>query len=216
MYGQRINFYDNDENGSMHGLHVDVDRDSYGSTYGVFSSVDNDGTGSYNTIGVYGYADGTNSGVKYGVFGSTGLFSSGTRYGIYCVGNGSYTGTWTQTSDVKFKENIKKYEGALEDLMKLQTKTYYFKNNSEYAHMNFSKKLQYGLIAQEVEEIFPELVENGVHPGKFNEKTNSEGEPIKYKAMNYIGLIPVLIQSIQEQQEMIEELKKEIENLKSK
>ena len=214
-YGQRINF-DKQIQGTMHGLYVDVKRDSYGSTYGITSITDNDGSGSSSTFGLFGYAEGTNTGAKYGVYGNTGTFSSGPRYGVYCVGNGGYTGTWTSSSDVKFKENIKKYEGALEDLMKLKTKTYYFKHSSEYAHMNFSKKLQYGLIAQEVEEIFPDLVEDGVHPGKFNEKTNSEGEPIKYKAMNYIGLIPVLIQSIQEQQEMIEELKKEIENLKSK
>ena len=100
--------------------------------------------------------------------------------------------------------------------MKLKSKTYNYKNNAEFSHMNFSKKLQVGFIAQEVEKIFPNLVEDGVHPGKFNDKTKEEGEPISYKAMNYIGLIPVLVKSIQEQQEMIQELKSEIEELKNK
>ncbi|MEC8968525.1 MAG: tail fiber domain-containing protein, partial [Bacteroidota bacterium] len=215
IYGQKIEI-DKQSSGVMYGIASYLDRNVSGYTVGIYSNVDNDGTSSFSTFALNGYADGNSTGAKYGVFGSTGPLSSGTKYGVYCSGNGAYSGTWSAASDLKFKENIDEYEGALEDLMKLQTKTYFFKNSSEYAHMNFSKKLQYGLIAQEVEEIFPELVEDGVHPGKFNEKTNLEGEPINYKAMNYIGLIPVLIQSIQEQQEMIEELKKEIENLKNK
>ena len=48
-----------------------------------------------------------------------------------------------------------------------------------------------GVIAQEVEKIFPELV-----------STNANG----YKSVNYIGLIPVMIESIKDQQQQINEL----------
>jgi len=49
------------------------------------------------------------------------------------------------------------------------------------------------LLAQEVKKVFPELV-----------KENEKGE----LSVNYIGLIPVLIESIKEQQKQIDELKK--------
>jgi Chaperone of endosialidase len=64
--------------------------------------------------------------------------------------------------------------------------------------MNFSTGKQMGVIAQEVEKVFPELV-----------TTNGDG----YKRVNYIGLIPVLIESIKEQQTQIEKQNQKIEKL---
>ena len=63
---------------------------------------------------------------------------------------------------------------------------------------NASSKLQYGFIAQEIEKVIPELV---------TEDSNG------YKAVNYIGVIPVLTQAIQEQQKEIEQLKEENQKL---
>lgn len=56
---------------------------------------------------------------------------------------------------------------------------------------------QIGVIAQEVQEVFPELV------------SEREG----HLAVNYIGLIPVLIEAIRDQQEMIDQLKQQVETL---
>jgi len=61
-------------------------------------------------------------------------------------------------------------------------------------------KKEFGFIAQEVEEFFPELVEK-----------NAEG----LLSVNYIGFIPLLLESIKEQQTRIEELSLEIEKIKS-
>jgi len=52
-----------------------------------------------------------------------------------------------------------------------------------------------GVIAQELEEVFPELVRTGEN-----------------KSVNYNGLIGVLIEAVKEQQKQIEELKKQINN----
>ena len=177
---------------------------SYRGVYGV-----SDGT-TYTggTIGVYGSALGT-AGTRYGVFG----YAQGgtTNYGVYCNGNGAYTGTWSQVSDSKFKENILPFNGALSKVLLLEPKSYNLKSK-EFDFMGFNSSKQIGLIAQEVEKVFPELVEDAVHPGPTDPKTGrTTGEEIHFKSMNYIGLTPILVQAIKEQQSQIEELKKQIE-----
>jgi len=69
--------------------------------------------------------------------------------------------------------------------------------------------LQIGFIAQEVKEIFPTLVEKGAHPG-----AEKEDAVVEYMGMNYIGMVPVLVAGMQEQQQQIELLKQQIELLK--
>ena len=64
---------------------------------------------------------------------------------------------------------------------------------------NLSSREQIGLIAQDVEKVLPELV-----------NTDSEG----FKSVDYTKLGPVLIEAIKEQQQQIDQLKKEIQMLK--
>jgi len=157
------------------------------------------------SYGVKGHAQFSTTG--YGVYGS----SSGctTGYGLYCSGNGVYTGTWTNPSDEKFKKNISDYNNALDNIMKLRPVTYEMKTE-EYPFMNFEKGTQIGFIAQEMEPIFPSLVVSGAHPGE------NENDPfIEYKGINYIGLTPILVKAMQEQQIIIDSLKSEINDLKS-
>jgi hypothetical protein len=61
---------------------------------------------------------------------------------------------------------------------------------------------QLGLVAQEVEPIMPELV-------------STDKDPQQTKGINYIGLVPVTIKAIQEQQAQIEQQQKTIADLKS-
>jgi uncharacterized protein YqfB (UPF0267 family) len=67
-------------------------------------------------------------------------------------------------------------------------------------------------LAQDLEKIVPELVKNTQHV-LFDENGNSTGK-IEIKAVETIQLVPLLIKAVQEQQIMIEELKKEIDKLK--
>jgi hypothetical protein len=81
----------------------------------------------------------------------------------------------------------------------------------EYSFMNFPKFQQYGFVAQDLEKIFPNLVEEGSHPGA------KQSDPsIKFKTVNYNGIIPILTKAIQEQQQIIDELLKRIEALEKK
>ncbi len=80
--------------------------------------------------------------------------------------------------------------------------------------MAFSDKLQHGLISQEVEKVFPELVEDAFAPNTSSDKKEN-GKPIAYKGLNYVGLIPMLLKGLQEQQAQINELKTQLETATS-
>jgi hypothetical protein len=98
-----------------------------------------------------------------------------------------------QTSDFRLKKDIISIQNSLEKITRLNGYHYYWKNES------LDNSLQTGVIAQEVQKLFPELV-----------KTDKEG----MLSVNYTGLIPVLIESTKELKEQIEELKKQNEEMR--
>ena len=167
------------------------------------------GTGGTSNIGVYGRGTGGSSG-NYGVYGEA---TGAGAYGVYCSGNMAYTGTLTDVSDIKFKKDIQDYKGALDQVTRLRPVTYNYKAE-EYSFMGFDMGQQIGFVAQEVETVLPSLVIEAVHPGDSSEDGEGSNDPISYKSLSYIGLIPVLTKAIQEQQAQIELLKKELELLK--
>jgi len=119
-------------------------------------------------------------------------------------------------SDKRLKENIKPIKNALSKLLSLNGVT--FKSNKlaeKYGYMNKSE--QVGVIAQEVEKVLPQIVV----PAPFDIAQDKDGNEYSksgenYKTVHYEKLIPLLIESIKEQNETIENLKIEIEKLKSK
>ena len=93
-------------------------------------------------------------------------------------------------SDARLKENIKDATPKLDDLMKVKVRNYNLKGESNK---------QLGVISQELEAIFPNMIE---------ESTNM-GENMKIKGVKYSVFVPMLIKAVQE-------LKAEIEILKNK
>ncbi len=176
--------------------------------YGIYANAQ-DATGSFN-IGVYARASGAAT-TNYGLYGyATG---GGTNWALYSLGPAySSTGTWTG-SDERLKTNIKSFNGAIEKLTQIDIKTYNFKTE-EYKYLNFPSTKQYGVIAQNLEKVFPEMVLESEHfiP---NENGDITDQTVSFKTVNYTQLIPVLIKAVQEQQKMIEELQKEIQELKN-
>ena len=114
-------------------------------------------------------------------------------YAAYFSGNVYCTGSYLP-SDERLKENIQPLQNTLDKVMKLDIKTYYFKQ--EFTKMNLPTSKQYGFTAQNLEMVFPELIK--LNPAK------GEEQPIEFKAVNYIGLIPILTEAIQEQQRGME------------
>ena len=111
-------------------------------------------------------------------------------YKLY-VGGKLRTNGINESSDLRYKENISPIYDALEKLVRINGVTYDWKVK-EYPNMNFSYGRQYGIIAQDLELIIPELV-----------STDSAG----YKSIDYTHLIPLLIEAIKEQQIQIMEMK---------
>ena len=140
------------------------------------------------------------------------IYSGGTGYhwrmavdndgdlNLYKNGNiSSYfhrsTGAHVVVSDIRMKKDINNMGNVLDQVLQLEPKTYHYNDNEK------DEPLTFGFIAQEVEKVFPELV---------NTKEESGMKAIAYENFSVIA-----IQAIKEQQKQIEELKKEINELRS-
>ncbi|MEO0903098.1 MAG: tail fiber domain-containing protein, partial [Bacteroidota bacterium] len=147
---------------------------------------------------------------KYGIYvsgsdrnyfsGDLGVRTVHPSFTLDVNGTAGVTGGVWSGSDKRWKQNIEKIEAPLNKIKRLNGKTYDWRND-EFPEKEFSMDRQIGFLAQEVQEIFPELV-----------KENNEG----YLAINYIGIIPVLVEALKEQQEAIETLQEEMEELRGK
>lgn len=174
--------------------------------WGVYSIAQ--GSGSGVRYGVVGQAF-TSTGAKYGVLGTAS--SSGGGYAVYASGNLAYTGTITDVSDRKFKKNIAEFT-ALDRVMQLQPKTFEMKKE-DFKRMNLAEGKRFGFIAQELQEIFPELVHRQVDATPFQQGDSLAVEQIDYLGVEYISMVPILTQAMQEQQKMIEEKDERITKL---
>ncbi|MBK8944919.1 MAG: tail fiber domain-containing protein [Ignavibacteriae bacterium] len=103
------------------------------------------------------------------------------------------TGSFIISSDERLKNSISEINGVLNNVLSLKPKRYSYKNDQ-------SNKEQIGFIAQDVEELFPEAV----------------SEKDGYKGINYAVFGVLAIEAIKEQQSLIENLTKRIEDLESR
>jgi hypothetical protein len=104
------------------------------------------------------------------------------------------TGAYSQSSDVSLKDNIQNMGTMLDRVKQLRPTTYFYKDDK-------TRTKTLGLIAQEVKSIFPEVVH-------FSEVDGLYG-------IDYAAFGVVAIKAIQEQQTMIEDQQKQIDELKS-
>ena len=134
-------------------------------------------------------------------------FSGTGNVGIGMVPSGTYklevngilkTSGITEISDMRWKKNIVPIDNALTRVMRLRGVTYNWKRE-EFKDKNFESGTQIGLIAQEVEKVFPELV-----------KTDVNG----YKSVEYSKVVAILIQAVKEQQVIITSQQEQITDLK--
>jgi Chaperone of endosialidase len=143
-----------------------------------------------------------------------GVGSPNTTYRLHVNGgfllNGNFDGAGTQTyvSDQQFKTNIDSIPSALNIINQLDPKSFYFDTTNVYG-MNFSDKKQYGLIAQDVELVLPELVSNLNKIEERDSLGNIITASVSYKALNYNAFITILIKGMQEQQSKIDSLNDE-------
>ena len=79
--------------------------------------------------------------------------------------------------------------------------------------MNLPTGTQVGFMADELKSLFPSLVKKEKIDLNATPDSDSAPKIMEYEAVNYIGMTPILIKAIQEQQKMIEEQNKRIAEL---
>jgi hypothetical protein len=169
-------------------------------------------------IGAYATVTASNALVLGGINGvngapftpNVGIGISAPQYPLDVVGNvhtstcfiaGSTTIGGTCSSDLRLKKDVQAFPEVLDKLVKLQPVSFQWRN--ELPQYHFGSAPSMGLIAQDVEQIFPEMV-----------TTDANG----YKQVNYSELPYLMLQSIRElkasKDKEIEDLKKQVEELR--
>lgn len=174
-----------------------------------FNKLKNDGSGTYEDEPVYEPQQYYNPVIGFrevyiGSGYSPGIYSDG--YGE--IGNLRDVKYLVETySDKRVKENINTLSDITDNYMKLSPVKFNFITNTS---IKKDWDYEYGLIAQDVEKVFPELI------GKSNPLTSKQKELCGdyIYSLNYNGLHALHIQMIQKQQHEIDSLKEEIEQLK--
>jgi hypothetical protein len=176
------------------GLHIDRPESSNTTTLGVLLSGGSSGNpsielrGTNNALPYLDFVE--NAGLDYSTrlisqAGTLSLQYGGTatkpsyilnvQGGLQCVGT-------VNTSDQRLKQHVRPIGSALASVLALRGVRYEW-NTLGVQHGGKARAEQVGVIAQEVEKVFPELVSTG---------------PDGYKAVNYAQLTPVLIEAIKE------------------
>ena len=186
------------------GLHVDAPESGSSTALGVLLGGGTSGNpsielrGSGNKSPYLDFVE--NAGLDYSTrlisqAGTLGLLYGGAAASkpanLLNVDGGMRATAFNTASDARFKANVRPLGGALASVLALRGVRYDW-NALGVRHGGRAGAPQVGLLAQEVEKIYPELV-----------STDADG----YKAVNYAQLTPVLIEAIKEQQQQIEALK---------
>lgn len=198
--------------------------------YGVYGSGGAYGVGGYSTEGYGGYFTSDSS---------YGMVAAASPKGFYAgvfYGNVYTSGTLYQSSDKNLKTNIQEFGNAMSIINKLKPKNYEFKKDNKFASLNLPAGSHYGLLAQDLQEVLPNLVSETpqelriIKPvvkqviatkpavyGKPAHMISDEKETkeiIKIKGVNYTELIPILVKGMQELSKENEDLKNQINDLK--
>jgi uncharacterized phage infection (PIP) family protein YhgE len=104
----------------------------------------------------------------------------------------------SEVSDASLKTNIQQVSNSLDKIRQINGVSFDWKEEASPKGVERSSSI--GLLAQEVETVFPTLV-----------KEDRQGK----KAVNYSGMIPVLLEAIKEQQSQIEALEQRIAELEN-
>ena len=181
----------------------------YGITSRVINMANTD-----QVFGVSSYVDGKDAiSNVIGVYSEPHGPKSSFLTSFYGAGNVNISGNYYSSSDAKLKQNIKPVQNMIDKIMQLKPSSYQYR--TEEYKMNLPKGNQFGLIAQDIQKVFPELVADQVKPASFDKETNEKlSDEVKYLGINYTGLVPIIISGIQEQQQRIKMLEEENVQLK--
>ena len=143
--------------------------------------------------------------------------TSTERFRFNTNGSGSMSGSLSQnSSDKRLKKEITTIENPLEKLKTLRGVNFTWKDKTPVGDLDLPNPntKDVGVIAQEVQSVLPEAVELAPLDSKIDEN----GNKVSITGENYLTvfeekIVPLLIESIKEQQTIIEDLKARIETL---
>jgi len=138
--------------------------------------------------------------------GNVGIGTNNPTAKLQVTGDVAVAGSIIHPSDKNLKENIQTLNNGLSLINQLNPTTYNHKAEKA-TEFGLSTKLQYGLIAQEVEKVLPELVIQKALLGENGEV---------YKGLDYEKLITILIAALQEADKEIDEQNQTFKNHQTK
>jgi Chaperone of endosialidase len=186
-------------------------------------------TDNHAGIGVYGvHLPAT--GVGWGVLGSSnssdGIGVRGTvpttgtwlGYGGYFAGGLAYVNGLYNLSDARMKTNVRPLQGALATIGQLRGVSFQY-NQAEYSEfVGHDDRTYLGFVAQEVEAVLPEAVaekyligQDGGIATLAQENAGTTRQTVK--VVDYVSMIPVLVEAIKEQQAYIQQLEQRLQQL---
>lgn len=138
--------------------------------------------------------------------GNVGISTANPDQRLSVNGNASKAGggSWATFSDKRVKHDIKPFNDGLDVLMKLNPVTFKYNEKSGYTDVN---KSFVGFIAQDVENVAPYMV------NLYDDSNGPSGLSDK-RQFDESALNKILVNAVQEQQAQIEQLKKEMEEMK--
>jgi hypothetical protein len=165
-------------------------------------------TGIVLTRPIFEWANYGNSKMIMLANGNVGIGETSPTHILHINGVGRSTSTtWATSSDMRVKENIQPISNAINNILKLNPVT--FQYTPDYIIQNPGYEGKYtGFLAQEVQSVFPEMVTETIE--KVGGTTFND-----FLLLNQGKLIPVMIEAIKEQQQIIEQQQTEINHLKS-
>ncbi len=175
-------------------------------------------TGTAVLVGVFGKATAnpsTSYALAAGVYGDVSPSNTTTAWAGYFHGNVNATATGYfvngifVASDAQLKTNIQPLVDPMSLIMQLQPHQYDFLTE-EFPQMSLPSGPQVGMLAQELEEVIPNLVRNTSIAAVWDSLGEEVTPAVAYKAVNYAGLVPYLVGAIQQQQATISQLQDQI------
>jgi len=162
-------------------------------------------------FGVWGEAG---QGVRnIGLYGEAPI-NPGVNYAAFLNGDIYFTGSIVPPSDMALKENIEPLLGAMDIILALNPTRYDFRTE-EFEMMHLPQDRQYGFIAQEVEEVSPDLVAQASFGNRYDAEGELVSEAFEYLGVDYLSIIPILTQGIKEQQAEIDNLNQRLADMEA-
>jgi hypothetical protein len=128
--------------------------------------------------------------------GNVGIGTSSPSEKLHVVGDICYTGSIGACSDIRYKKDLIPIENTLEKILSIGSYSYLWKTD-EFPNMEFTGEKQIGVIAQEITDVFPEIVSQ---------------DDAGYFRVDYSRLSVLLLAGVKDQQQIIDEQALVIQN----